>query len=354
MKRLVVLSLNPSVDRFINCDIELNSLNVVKEYTDIPAGKGINVAKILRNLQNDVLLLGILGNDNKDIFLKYFEKYNIHNQIVLSDGETRINLKIVSETQVKSAFFHDHTPVILQSQRGSTTEINFKNRFDLTSLEQLLEVLPNLEEKYFIITGGLPINFNDDVYFRIIKYLKIKGCFVALDASELPLKLAIRAQPDIIKPNINELEGLLNKKLLNDQEVIEEARNLIIKHNLGTVIVSQGKKGALFIKKDKALKAELKISNKDLNFSKDLEKKGFFYKFNEEVGNTRTLQIVNATGAGDSMVAGFMSGIMENKSFEECSTLAAACSLSTLLQSGVGVNKNYLPEFCSKIKIKEI
>lgn len=67
--KVVAVTLNPALDLTGSlAAISLGSVNVVDSGSLHPAGKGVNVAKVLAELGADVTVTGLLGADNQEPF----------------------------------------------------------------------------------------------------------------------------------------------------------------------------------------------------------------------------------------------------------------------------------------------
>ncbi len=91
-RRVATITLNPAYDLVGFCpEIERGEVNLVKTTGLHAAGKGINVAKVLKDLGIDVTVGGFLGKDNQDGFQKLFSELGIANRFQVVQGRTGIN-----------------------------------------------------------------------------------------------------------------------------------------------------------------------------------------------------------------------------------------------------------------------
>ena len=92
------MTLNPALDLTGHIDqIQAGSVNVVKSGSPHPAGKGINVARVLRDLGANVAVSGILGAGNQQAFRDPFAQCGIKDHFMAVPGDTRINVKMVED-----------------------------------------------------------------------------------------------------------------------------------------------------------------------------------------------------------------------------------------------------------------
>ena len=185
--------------------------------------------------------------------------------IKISQGFSRINLK-------------------LKTIDG--TEINGQGpAIPTEKLEELFSKLEQLEKgDVLILAGSIPSTISKDIYKTILKRLAGKEVLVVVDATGDLLKNVLEEKPFLVKPNIHELEEFFNVNFTGKEQVLPYAKEL---QEMGAknVLVSMAGDGALF-----------------------LSKEGDAYIADAPRGT-----LVNAVGAGDSMVAGFLAGWLKKE-----------------------------------------
>lgn len=281
---VVAVTLNPAID--ITAWIpELNpgSLNRVQNFTESPGGKGINVAAALASFGHRVAVTGFLGDQNAAIFTRLFEAKKIEDQMLRLLGATRLCIKICDGTQ--------------------TTELNFPGlNVSSDECQNLLTALERIPAPWVALSGSLPPGVPHDYYVTLIQNLRRSGRKVLLDTSGPALAQALAEKPEIIKPNLHELEALVGKTCQSPELIVEAARPLLSK---GMIVVSMGSKGACFITAEKALHAQ-----------------------------GPTLPPLSTVGAGDAMVAGILSATLQQLPLPELACRAVAFSLAALSGGG--------------------
>ena len=115
----------------------------------------------------------------------------------------------------------------------------------------------------------------------------------------------------MLKPNLNELSLLLERKELTSNEVASAAKQVIDKKYCEVLVVSLGAEGAMLFTQNKQLRVT----------SPHVEKK-------------------STVGAGDSMVAGFVLSLSQGKNFEEALRYGVACGTAATMHPGT--------ELCNK------
>ena len=288
---VVTLTLNPAIDRTVTIPgFSVGSVNRVAQFEDRAGGKGINVAVALADRGHRVAALGFLGRENLDVFTDVFAACSIEDRCIRLPGETRVGLKIVD-------------PV-----NGQTTDINFPGLAPAAAdLVALREQLAAVSDGWCVLAGSLPPGVGPGIYREFVASSKARGVRTLLDTSGEALREALRAAPDIIKPNVHELEALLGERLPTEKAVIAAARKLVAA-GVKLVVISRGAEGACFVTAGEALTAV-----------------------------PPEVEVRSTVGAGDAMVAGIVAAQLRGLSLAEGARLATAFSLAALTHAAVEV-----------------
>ena len=134
-----------------------------------------------------------------------------------------------------------------------------------------------------VISGSTPSSLPDDIYQQILKFLQDKGCRIVVDATGSLLTKVLQYHPFLIKPNNLELAEIFNTDIQSKDDVVKYAKKM---QEMGAlnVLVSMAGEGAVLV-----------------------DEYGNVYQSEAPKGT-----VVNSVGAGDSMVAGFISGYLES------------------------------------------
>ncbi len=277
---ILTVTLNPALDKIIILDnLKIGKLNRVKETTALAGGKGINVSAVLTKLNIKNKALGIVGGNNGRIITSMLEKRGVISDFVRSEFETRQNLKIKEKVTNRET-------EINESGRVSSNDIN---NF-IISYEKEIK-----KNKTLVLSGSLPTGVKKDIYAVLIEKAKQENVKVILDSSGKEFKLALKKSPYLVKPNLEEIENLLGRKITNNHDLIKGAKYLL-NQGVNIVMISLGSKGAFIASK----------------------KEGYrIYTPQVKVSQT-------TVGAGDTMVAGLAAEIDINKNLKETGVFAAA------------------------------
>lgn len=267
---IYTVTFNPSLDYIVSVkDFRPGMTNRTSSELMLAGGKGINVSIVLGNLGIKSIALGFIAGFTGDEIVRRLHNGGINSEFIkINDGISRINIK-------------------LKSIDG--TEINGQGpHIDSSHIEQLMNRLRRLESgDVLVLAGSIPAGISDNIYKDIMDMLKDKGVQIVVDATSRLLTNVLEYNPFFIKPNQHELGDIFNVTLNTQEEVIPYALELK-KMGAVNVCVSMGGKGAILVADD-----------------------GNVYKAKAPDGILK-----NSVGAGDSLVAGFLSGWIEKKDYE--------------------------------------
>ncbi|MDB6029437.1 MAG: 1-phosphofructokinase [Verrucomicrobiales bacterium] len=284
---VVTVTLNPAIDRTLTIsNFAVGKVNRVESVREDAGGKGVNVATALADFGFSIAVTGFLGTDNAAVFENLFARKKIIDHFVRLTGPTRVGIKITDPAQEQ------------------TTDVNFPglspNAAAVKRLFRSIVSMANEKPQWFVLGGSLPPKVNVEIYGELISTLKRRGHKVLLDTSGQPFRHGIEAAPNIIKPNLHELEELIGKSLKSDRAIIQAARQLIA-GGVELVVVSIGERGACFVTEQEAI-----------------------------IARPPRVKVKSTVGAGDAMVAGIIAAHLRHESLEDCARLATAFSLETL------------------------
>ena len=263
---IYTVTFNPSLDYIVRMDhFEAGAINRVSYEQVLAGGKGINVSIVLHNLGHESTALGfVAGFTGAEIEHKLDAFPVKHDFVHLENGFSRINVKAKAENE---------------------TEINGQGP-DISEAAQkkLFEKLDTLGKgDTLVLAGSIPKTLPDDIYERIMERLDGRGIRIVVDAEKKLLLNVLKYHPFLIKPNNHELGDMFGVVLKTDEEIVTYAKKLQEK-GATNVLISMAGDGAILLTAD-----------------------GKHYKSPAPKG-----KLVNSVGAGDSMVAGFLTGCIEH------------------------------------------
>ena len=309
--RIATVTLNPAFDLVGRLKrIEIGEVNTVETLGLYPAGKGINVAKVLADLGSKLSVTGFLGEENQSDFVQAFAQNGVEDKFYRIAGKTRINVKI-TETE------------------ADVTDLNFLG-FEISEQdwEAFIRQSQTWESQYDLVAvcGSLPRGVTPEQFADWLESLHQQGLKVVLDSSNAALTAGLTAHPWLVKPNRRELEVWAGRSLHTVEEVIEAAEQLR-SHGIENVIISMGEKGSVWLNSEGVLQAQ----------------------------PPRCENVVSTVGAGDSMVAGLIYGFSQGWSKKKTLSFASATSALAVSQSNVGISdKQVLEQILAQVKLTNL
>ena len=273
---IYTVTFNPSLDYIISMDsFSLGKTNRTTKEVLLASGKGINVSIVLHNLGVESTAFGFTaGFVGEEIKRLAKEDGYLSEFIDVPSGCSRINVKM---------------------KDFDGTEINGMGPvIDEASQECLMEKLEHLKEgDTLVLAGSIPAGMPKSIYRDIMKKLEGRGIRFVVDATKELLLNVLPYHPFLIKPNNHELGELFDVTITKREEVEPYARELQ-KMGAKNVLVSMAAEGAVL-----------------------LDEHGMIHRMEAPKGN-----LINAVGAGDSMVAGFLAGWDEKGTYEHAFCMA--------------------------------
>ncbi len=262
---IYTVTLNPSIDYIVHVPaVQLGALNRMNKDIKLPGGKGINVSRVLNNIGQPSTALGFLGGFTGNFVSDWLETEGVHTQFVSIKGDTRINVKLKSDTETE---LNAQGPVIENAE-----------------VDQLMQQIDSLTaHDIIILSGNKPPSLPEDFYQNLIAKVISKQADFVIDTTGAELLNALVHKPLLVKPNHHELADLFDATFESVDDVIPYGKKLIAlgaKHAL----VSMAGDGALFFTGEKVYQATVP--------------KGI---------------VKNSVGAGDSMIAGFIGALVDTK-----------------------------------------
>lgn len=288
---IATVTLNPAIDKTLNTSrVILGSVNRMDSVTNIAGGKGINVAKVLRQYGYEVKTLGFLGGFSGKIIKDALKHMGIIDVFTGVKDETRTSINVISEDGYVTELL----------EPGPEIKKSDINRFLKKYKEQIADC------EIVVISGSTPQGVTPELYEEMINIANSLNIKVLLDTSGNNLKQGLKAKPYMVKPNTKELESLMGYKLKGIQGISDAAVSLV-KQGIQNVMVSMGARGIL-------------LATENVNEIKVIHVPA------------PELKVVNSVGSGDCAVAAFALSIMENLKDEalvkKCVAVSAANVLS--------------------------
>ena len=295
-KMIYTVTFNPSIDYIVSVDdFQLGRTNRTIKEQMLAGGKGINVSTVLSNLGVENVALGfVAGFVGEELKCMAESQGLMCDFITLDSGCTRINVKM---------------------KDFDGTEINGMGpNIDSVAVEKLMNQLRKLQlGDMVVLAGSIPSMMSDSIYQEIMSELAPKGIQFVVDATKKLLLNVLEYHPFLVKPNNHELGEIFGVKLETREEVVPYAKKL---QEMGArnVLVSMAGEGAVMVSEDGQIIASP-------------APKGV---------------LVNAVGAGDSMVAGFLAGYEKEKNYQYAFKMAVAAGSASAFSEQLATKEEIL------------
>ncbi len=292
---ILTVTMNPSIDTAYPLDgaLKIDDVNRVTP-TKTAGGKGLNVTRVLGQLGDDVVATGLLGGKMGMFLADRMDE----------DGVTHDFAEIAGESRVCIAVLHE----------GNQTEfLEAGPEVSADELAGFTEKFRGLAAQADVVTmsGSLPRGVDAGYYAELVGIATEAGAKVLLDTSGASLDAALAAdvKPYLVKPNLSELGALLGKMfepgdLAAVKAAIEEDERF---NGVAWVVVSMGAAGSAAFHDGQVFRAV-----------------------------PPRIECVNATGSGDSTIAGFAHGIAAGAEPAEVLRLGNACGTLNAMDPKTG------------------
>lgn len=228
---IITLTLNPSVDQTVFVrGLEVGQVNRFHESQLDPAGKGINVSRMVHRLGWPTIAFGFLGGEIGRLAEHALENEGVPYHFVQVPGQTRLNVTIVDEATNSATSLYGPGPAV-----------------DCNHLDRLSELIRFWLKagKVLVLAGSLPKDVPNGLYAEYIKQAHEVGLEdVILDTDGEGFRLGVAAKPFLIKPNVSEAERMLGRSL-PDLAAIACAAREIQDRGIAVVVISMGGQGAV-------------------------------------------------------------------------------------------------------------
>jgi 1-phosphofructokinase/tagatose 6-phosphate kinase len=298
---ILTVTLNTAVDKTLSVpNFRLARRHRSVEQTTMPGGKGVNVARVLKILGAPVIATGLAGGATGRQLVDQLKQLNVLSDFVTIRDESRTNTAVIDPTT------------------GEQTEINERGpRVSEDEVERFVAKLLYLAKgaSWCVFAGSLPPDVDVDLYARLVRELKRMGVVTVVDTDGDPLRRTVRAEPDVISPNVLEAEELVGHEFNDDEDRMIAVREMR----------EQGARTAIMTMHDGCFAL----------MPPDGEP-GDPILYRARIG-PGALEPRGTVGSGDAFLAGFVSARYNGKAAEEALGFAVACGAESTQHLGAGV-----------------
>jgi 1-phosphofructokinase family hexose kinase len=293
---IITVTLNAAIDKSLSVpNFRLGRRHRTVEQTTMPGGKGVNVARTLKTLGQPVIATGFAGGATGTRIVEQLTAESILSDFVRIGEESRTNTAVLDPTNGEQTEINERGPAVTAKE----VEL-FQDK--LLYLARGADVV--------VFAGSLPRGVEVDVYANLIRECRKIGVTTIVDADGEPMRLAVRAEPDVISPNVLEAEELVGHEF-ND----EEDRAIAVRE-----LVQLGPKEAIMTLPDGCVASVVEEGAPSL------------YRIWIE-----PREPVAPVGSGDAFLAGFVAARYSGEPAAECLRFGVACGAESTQRLGAGL-----------------
>ncbi|MBT2733072.1 hexose kinase [Carnobacterium sp. ISL-102] len=309
---ILTVTMNPSVDISYSIkELKLDDINRVSQVSKTAGGKGLNVTRVVHELGGPVKATGIVGGHLGNQLKEQLDSAGIEHDFYPISQEIRNSIAILHNG-------NNQTEILETGPTMTKAEIAGL----LAAFQRLLS-----KTKLLTISGSLAKGLSTDFYAQLIMIAKEKGIDTLLDTSGEALKEALigNEKPKLIKPNLTEINDLLQLKLDSKQpEKLKQALNHPLFEGVEWIVVTLGGNGAI-VKHD-----------------------NLFYR-----AMIPKIDVINPVGSGDATIAGLAYALSRYESDEEIIKTGMTTGMLNALESVTGhINTEHFQTLYSQITVE--
>jgi 1-phosphofructokinase len=209
---IVTVTLNTAIDKTLSVpNFRLGRRHRTVEQTTMPGGKGVNVARVLKTLGAPVIATGLAGGATGTRIVDQLTQLSVLSDFVRIGEESRTNTAVIDPTN------------------GEQTEINERGpKVTEREVELFVDKLLYLAKgaSVCVFSGSLPREVDTDIYAHLIRELRRLSVLTVVDTDGEPMRRAVRAEPDVISPNVLESEELVGHEFNDDEDRMIAVREM--------------------------------------------------------------------------------------------------------------------------------
>jgi len=298
---IITVTLNTAIDKTLAVpNFRLGRRHRTVEQTTMPGGKGVNVARVLKTLGQPVIATGLAGGPTGTRIVEQLTQLSVLSDFVRIREESRTNTAVIDPTTGEQTEINERGPAVSEQE-----------------IELFVDKLLYLAQgaSVCVFAGSLPRQVEVDVYAGLIRELRRLGVATIVDTDGDPLRRAVRAEPDVISPNVLEAEELVGHEFNDDED------HVIAVHEM----VQHGAREAIMTMPDGCYANVLPA---EAGAPREL------YRVQMPHGSIEARATV---GSGDAFLAGFVAARYTGRQTCECLKYGVACGAESTQHLGAGL-----------------
>jgi 1-phosphofructokinase/tagatose 6-phosphate kinase len=298
---ILTVTLNTALDKTLAVpNFRLGRRHRTVEQTTFPGGKGVNVARVLKTLGAPVIATGLAGGATGTRLVDQLTQLSVLSDFVRIRDESRTNTAVIDPTTGEQTEINERGPAVSEQE-----------------LELFCDKLLYLARgaSMCVFAGSLPRDVDVDIYAGLIRELKRMDVVTLVDTDGDPLRRAVRAEPDVISPNVLEAEELVGHEFNEEEDHCIAVREM----------VELGAREAIMTAPDGCFAQML---------PKEPGAAPSLYRLRLRPGSVEPRATV---GSGDAFLAGFAAARYNGLDREQCLLHGVACGAQSTQQLGAGL-----------------
>ena len=294
---IVTVTLNAALDRTVTVpNFQVGNRSRATSSLRQPGGKGVNVARALKRMNQPVIATGLAGGRVGTYIIEELTSEGILNDFVRIKAESRTSTAVIDSTNGQQSEINELGPEVQPAE-----------------LEVLIDKVRYLSRgaDVFVLAGSLPPGVPSDFYAALLRELRGAGLVSALDAHGPELRAGLAGEPDVVSPNEREAEEIVGHEFHDEDDLASGVRAL----------AEMGPRAALIHRSDGCVAA----------FESNGRKGGRVRR-----GRLSLPEVVSTVGSGDAFLAGFVCGVYRKRDPEDTLALAVACGAANTQRLGAG------------------
>ena len=290
MMPIVTLTLNPAIDGASEAEAvrPTHKIRTTNETYD-PGGGGINVTRVIKELGGESVAVYLGGGATGTVLDELLGSRGIARRRIPIQGNTRVAHVVFERSTGLEYRFIPEGPVVLERE-----------------WQRCLKALDDIEWDWLVASGSLPRGVPDDVYRRLAERVADRGGHLALDTSGEALRIALdHGGLALVKPSQGEFERYVGRPLTGPQEIGAAAMDLVRAGRAERIAVTMGHEGAVLATADGV-----------------------------EVLPAVPVEVISASGAGDSFVAGMVRALSQGLDDAAAFRLGLAAGTAAVMTVG--------------------
>jgi 1-phosphofructokinase family hexose kinase len=293
---IITVTLNAAIDKSLAVpNFRLGRRHRTVDQRTMAGGKGVNIARTLKALGQPVIATGFAGGATGTHIVEQLTEESILNDFVRIRDESRTNTSVLDPTTGEQTEINERGPAV------SAREVElFRDK--LLYLARGAAIV--------VFAGSLPRGVEPDLYATLIRELERLDVTTVVDTDGEPLRQAVRAEPDVVSPNVLEAEELVGHEFASEDE-----RLLAV-----TEIVALGPHEAIMTLPDGCV-AQVSVDGQRRLKRARIEQR----------------EPIAKSGSGDAFLAGYLAARYEGRAPDQCLRFGVACGAESTARLGAGL-----------------